>query len=130
MQQRYKSRIALRRDIVKDDSGAYAVLTEQVLSFPHVTAATVMDVIASFLDCARQAVDAVSAYTQEKCEGVGDVVGVVTPVRGVAQVGLHGVKVVEVVVVLRVHQDRGVEEDGEEQVEVEREESEVRENRT
>ena len=64
------------------------------------------------------------------CEGVGDVVGVVTPLGGVAQVGLHGVKVVEVGVVLRVHQDRGEEEDGEGQVEVEREESEVKENRT
>ena len=31
---------------------------------------------------------------------------------------------------LRVHQDRGVEEDGEGQVEVEREKGEVRENRT
>ena len=47
------------------------------------------------------------------CEGDGDVVGVVTPLRGVAQVVLHGVQVVEVGVRLRVHQDRGVEEDGE-----------------
>ena len=60
------------------------------------------------------------------CEGDGDVVGVVTPLRGVAQVVLHGVQVVEVGVRLRVHQDRGVEEDGEGQVEVEREEGEVR----
>ena len=43
---------------------------------------------------------------------------------------LHGVQVVEVGVLLRVHQDRGVEESGEGQVEVEREEGEVRENRT
>ena len=64
------------------------------------------------------------------CEGVGDVVGVVTPLDGVAQVGLHGVKVVEVGVVLRVHQDRGVDEDGEGQVEVEREEGEVKERRS
>ena len=42
----------------------------------------------------------------------------------------HGVQVVEVGVVLRVHQDRGVEEDGEGQVEVEREDEEVREKRT
>ena len=62
------------------------------------------------------------------CEGVGDVVGVVTPLGGVAQVVLHGVKVVEVGVVLRVQQDRGEEEDGEGQVEVEREKSEVKEN--
>ena len=43
---------------------------------------------------------------------------------------LHGVQVVEVGVRLRVHQDRGVEEDGEGQVEVEREESEVKESHT
>ena len=64
------------------------------------------------------------------CEGDGDVVGVVTPLRGVAQVVLHGVQVVEVGVRLRVHQDRGVEEDGEGQVEVEREEGEVREKQS
>ena len=64
------------------------------------------------------------------CEGVGDVVGVVTPLGGVAQVIFHGVKVVEVGVVLRVHQDRGEEEDGEGQVEVEREEGEVKERRS
>ena len=40
---------------------------------------------------------------------MGDVVGVVTPLGGVAQVVFHGVKVVEVGVVLRVHQDRGEE---------------------
>ena len=48
-------------------------------------------------------------------------VGVEAPLGGVAQVIFHGVQVVEVGVVLRVHQDRGVEEDGEGQVEVERE---------
>ena len=64
------------------------------------------------------------------CEGDCDVVGVVTPLRGVAQVVLRTVQVVEVGVLLRVHQDRGVEEDGEGQVEVEKEEGEVRENRT
>ena len=55
------------------------------------------------------------------CEGDGDVVGVVAPLRGVARVIFHGVQVVEVGVQVRVHQDRGVEEDGEGQVEVERE---------
>ena len=58
------------------------------------------------------------------CEGEGDVVGVVAPLGGVAQVIFHGVQVVEVGVQVRVHQDRGVEEDGEGQVE------EVKENRT
>ena len=64
------------------------------------------------------------------CKGVGDVAGVVTPLRGVAQVGLHGVQVVEVGVQLGVHQDGEVEEDGKGQVEVEREEGEVKERRT
>ena len=58
------------------------------------------------------------------CEGAGDVVSVKAPLGGVAQVVLHGVQVVEVGVQVRVHQDRGVEEDGEGQVEVEREEGE------
>ena len=43
---------------------------------------------------------------------------------------LRGSQVVEVGALLRVRQDRGVEEDGEGQVEVEREEGEVREKRT
>ena len=50
------------------------------------------------------------------CEGVGDVVGVEAPLGGVAQVTFHGVQVVEVGVQVRVHQDRGEEEDGERQV--------------
>ena len=56
--------------------------------------------------------------------------GVVATLRGVGQVGLHGGQVVELSVLLGVHQERGLEEDGEGQVEVEREEGEVRENRT
>ena len=63
-------------------------------------------------------------------EGGVDVVGVVTPLRGGAQVVLHGDQVVELSVLLGVHQEGEVEEDGEGQVEVEREEGEVREKRT
>ena len=68
--------------------------------------------------------------TSCRCEGDGDVVGVKAPLGGVAQVIFHGVQVVEVGVQVRVHQDRGVKEDGEGQVEVEKEEDEVREYRT
>ena len=64
------------------------------------------------------------------CEGGVDVVGVVTPLGGVAKVVFHGVKVVEVGVVLGVHQEGEVEEDGAGQVEVEREEGEVKERRS
>ena len=50
-----------------------------------------------------------------------DVVGVVTPlVRGGAQVVLHDDQVVELSVLLGVHEKGEVEEDGEGQVEVER----------
>ena len=57
-----------------------------------------------------------------------DVVGVVTSlVRGGAQVVLHGDQVVELSVLLGVHEKGEVEEDGEDQVEAEREEDEVRE---
>ena len=60
-----------------------------------------------------------------------DVVGVVTPfVRGGAQVVLHGDQVVELSVLLGVHENGEVQEDGEGQVEVEREEGEVREKRS
>ena len=60
-----------------------------------------------------------------------DVVGVVTPlVRGGAQVVLQGIQVVEVGVQLRVHQDGEVGEDWEGQIEVEREEVEVKERRS
>ena len=64
------------------------------------------------------------------CEGDRDVVGVVTPLRGGAQVVLHGDQVVELSVLLGVYEEGEVEEDGEGQVEVEREEGEVREKRT
>ena len=57
---------------------------------------------------------------------MGDVVGVEAPLGGVAQVIFHGVQVVEVGLRVRVHEDRGEEEDGEGQVEVEREVEEVR----
>ena len=58
----------LRSDIVKDDSGSYAVLTEQGSSASQMTAAKVMDIISRLPDCAGQAADAISAYTQVKME--------------------------------------------------------------
>ena len=55
----------LRGDIVKDDSGAYAVFAEQGSSASQMTAAEVMDVVARLPDCDGQAAHAVSAYTGE-----------------------------------------------------------------
>ena len=44
--QKYKGRVVIRGDIVKDDTGAYSVFTEQGSSASQMTAAKVMDVIA------------------------------------------------------------------------------------
>ena len=43
--QKYKGRVVLRGDIVKDDSGSYAVFTEQGSSESQMTAAKIMDII-------------------------------------------------------------------------------------
>ena len=67
---------------------------------------------------------------QSNCEGGVDVVGVVTPlVRGGAQV-LHGDQVVELIVLLEVHEKEEEGEDGEGQIEVESERGELKERRT
>ena len=65
--QKYKDRVVLRGDIVKDDSGSYAVFTEQGSSASRMTA-KVMDIISRLPGCAGQAADAVSAYTQVKMQ--------------------------------------------------------------
>ena len=66
--QKYKGRVVLRGDIVKDDSGSCAVFTEQGSSASQMTAAKVMDVISRLPGCAGEAADAVSAHTQVKME--------------------------------------------------------------
>ena len=66
--QKYKGRIVLRGDIVKDDSGSNAVFTEQGSSASQMTAAKVMDIISRLTGCSGQAAEAVSAYTQVKME--------------------------------------------------------------
>ena len=53
---------------MKDDSGSYALFTEQGSSASQMMAAKVMGVIARRLDGAGQATDAVSAYSQVKME--------------------------------------------------------------
>ena len=68
-QRKYKGRVVLRGDIVKDESGSYAVVfTEQGSSASQMTAAKVMNIISRLPRCAGQAADAVSAYTQVKME--------------------------------------------------------------
>ena len=55
-------------EITKDDSGAYAVLTEQGSSASEMTAAKIMDVIVRLPYCEGQSADAVSACTQVNLE--------------------------------------------------------------
>ena len=66
--QKYKGRVLLRGDIVKDDSVSYAVFTEQRASVSQMTAAKIMDVISRLPGCDGQAADAVSAFSQVKME--------------------------------------------------------------
>ena len=64
--QKYKGRVVLRGDIVKDNSGSHAVFTEQGPSASQMTAAKVMDIISRLPGCVGQAADAVSAFSQVK----------------------------------------------------------------
>ena len=64
------TKVVLRCDIVKDDSGSYAVFTEQGSSASRMTAAKIMDIISRLPGCNGQAADAVSAYTEAKMEDV------------------------------------------------------------
>ena len=66
--QKYKGRVVLRGDIVKDHSGSYAVFTGQGSSASPKAAAKIMDIISRLPGCDGQAADAVLAYTQVKME--------------------------------------------------------------
>ena len=66
--QKYKGRVVLRGDLVKDGSGSYAVFTEHGSSASQMAAAKVMDIISRLRGCAGQAADGVSADTRVKME--------------------------------------------------------------
>ena len=53
--QKYKGRVVLRGDIVKDNSGSCAVFTEQGSSASQITAAKIMDIISRWPGCDGQA---------------------------------------------------------------------------
>ena len=57
--QKYKGRVVLRGDTVKDDSGAFAVFTEHGSSASQMTAAKIMDIISRLPGCDGQTADAV-----------------------------------------------------------------------
>ena len=66
--QKYKGRVVFGGGIVENDSGSYAVFTEQGSSASQMTAAQVMDIISRLPGCAGQAADTVSANTNVKME--------------------------------------------------------------
>ena len=72
--QKNKGRVVLRGYIFKDDSGSYAVFTEQGSSASQMIAAKIMDIISRLPGCDGQAADAVSAYTQVKMEDVHKII--------------------------------------------------------
>ena len=73
--QKYKGRVVLRGDIVKDNSGSYAVFTEQGSSASQMTAAAkIMDIISRLPGCDGQGADAVSAYTRVKMEDAPQII--------------------------------------------------------
>ena len=72
--QKYERRVVLRGDIVKGDSGSYAVFSEQGSSESQMTAANVMDIKSRLPRCSGQAADAISVYTQVKKGRCTDVI--------------------------------------------------------
>ena len=66
--QKYNGWVVLRGDTVKNESGSYAVFTEQGSSASQMTAAKVMDIISRLPGCSGQAADAISAHTLVKME--------------------------------------------------------------
>ena len=68
--QKYKGRVVLGRDIVKYDSRAYAVFTEQGSFASQMTAAKIMDVIARLPGCDGQAPDPTGLSWETQVEEV------------------------------------------------------------
>ena len=63
--------MALRGGSVKDDTGGWAVFTEQGASASQMTAAKVLDIVSQLPGMSGTANNAVSAYTQVKMSGYG-----------------------------------------------------------
>ena len=66
--QMYKGRLVLRGEIVRNDSGSYAVFTEQGSSASQITAAKAIEASARLPGCTGQAADAASAKTKVQME--------------------------------------------------------------
>ena len=64
--QQYQGRVVLRGRSVVDETGGFAVLTEQGAPASHISAAEVLDTISQLPGISGDANGAVSAYTQVK----------------------------------------------------------------
>ena len=71
----FKGRIVFRGDIVKDESGCFAVFSEQGTSASHLSAAKFLDAIARMPGCSGEDSDAVGAYTQVLLEEADRLLG-------------------------------------------------------
>ena len=69
---KYKGRVALRGDNIKDKEGYQAVFTEQGASASQMVGAKTLDACARMPGMAGSAADAISAYTQVKTEWARD----------------------------------------------------------
>ena len=67
-----KGRFVLRGDAAKDDSGSYAVFTEQGSSESHMTVATILGVIPG---CARQTNDAITGLHSSENGRHSEIIG-------------------------------------------------------
>ena len=72
---KYKGRLVLRGDTVRDETGFYAVFSEQGTSASHIEAAKMMDALARFPGCSGENADASSAYTQVNMSEVPALLG-------------------------------------------------------
>ena len=69
---KYKGRVVLRGDNIKDKEGYQAVFTEQGASASQMVGAKTLDACARMPGMAGSAADAISAYTQVKMEWARD----------------------------------------------------------
>ena len=74
-QKKYKGRVVFRGDQVKDETGYYAVFSEQSASASHMAAVKFMDYIGRVPGNSLEDSDAIKAYTQVKLSTVKELLG-------------------------------------------------------
>ena len=77
-EKKYKGRVVLRGDTVRDNSGHFAVFSEQGTSASHLAAAKFIDAIARFPGNDGSDSDAIGAYTQVPLKELEDSEGIET----------------------------------------------------